>query len=65
MVTPVAPPKRLLRDWPALSVGLDGALAKHYAYAAQWFALAVLIVILYVWFQLITPRRRVRTIPNP
>ena len=31
---------------------------KHYGYAFQWFALCALIVGLYVWFQLIRPRRR-------
>jgi surfeit locus 1 family protein len=24
---------------------------KHYGYAAQWFALAALVVLLYAWFQ--------------
>ena len=31
---------------------------KHYGYAFQWFALSALITGLYVWFQLIRPRRR-------
>ena len=31
---------------------------KHYGYAFQWFALAGLITILYVWFQLVRPARR-------
>lgn len=44
----------LLRDWPAPSAGVD----KNRGYAAQWFAMSALIVILYVWFQLIQPRRR-------
>lgn len=44
----------LLRDWPAP----DAGVGKHHAYAAQWFALAALITGLYVWFQLISPRRR-------
>ncbi len=38
----------LLRDWPAIDVGVQ----KHYGYAVQWFALATLIVGLFVWFQL-------------
>lgn len=38
----------LLREWPEINVGVD----KHYGYAAQWFALAALIVALYAWFQL-------------
>ena len=39
----------LLRDWPAVALGVE----KHYGYAFQWFALAVLIVGLYCWFQII------------
>ncbi|HJV67793.1 SURF1 family protein [Ideonella sp.] len=44
----------LLRDWPMPAVDV----AKHYGYAAQWFALCALTAGLYVWFQLIRPRRR-------
>ncbi len=44
----------LLRDWPAADTGV----AKHHGYAFQWFALSALLVILYVWFQLLAPRRR-------
>jgi surfeit locus 1 family protein len=44
----------MLRDWPR--VGFD--VHKHYGYAFQWFGLCALIVILYVWFQFIAPRRR-------
>jgi surfeit locus 1 family protein len=43
----------LLRQWPQPAVGVD----KHHGYAFQWFALATLILGLYVWFQLIRPRR--------
>ena len=43
----------LLRDWLAPATGID----KHHGYAFQWFALSALIVLLYVWFQLILPRR--------
>jgi len=43
----------LLRHWPAPDLGKG----KHLAYAAQWFALAALIMGLYVWYQLIRPRR--------
>ena len=39
----------LLRDWPAVNVGVD----KHYGYAFQWFGLAALIAALYVWFQIV------------
>jgi surfeit locus 1 family protein len=31
---------------------------KHHGYAFQWFALSALSILLYVWFQLIRPRRR-------
>lgn len=44
----------LLRDWPQA----DAGVAKHYGYAFQWFALCGLIIVLYVWFQFIAPRRR-------
>ena len=44
----------LRRDWPAPAAGA----AKNHGYAAQWFALSALILALYVWFQLIQPRRR-------
>lgn len=44
----------LLRHWPAPDLGLH----KHYGYAFQWFALCALILLLYVWFQLIRPRLR-------
>ncbi len=46
----------LPRDWPAPDLGLQ----KHYGYAFQWFALSALFLGLYVWFQLIQPRRRRR-----
>jgi surfeit locus 1 family protein len=44
----------LLRDWPQPAADV----ARHFGYAFQWFALAALILGLYVWFQLVTPRRR-------
>ena len=43
----------LLRQWPQPAAGVH----KHYGYAFQWFALSALILGLYVWFQLIRPRR--------
>lgn len=46
----------LQRDWPAPALGVE----KHYGYAFQWFGLAALVVILYVWFQFIAPFRRSR-----
>jgi surfeit locus 1 family protein len=44
----------LVRRW--LLIGTD--VHKHYGYALQWFGLSALLVILYVWFQFIAPRRR-------
>lgn len=46
----------LQRQWPAPASGV----AKHHGYAAQWFALSALIVLLYVWFQLVQPHLRAR-----
>jgi len=48
-----APADGVQRAWgPAV---LD--VSKHQGYALQWFALSALITGLYVWFQLIHPRR--------
>ena len=48
----------LQRDWPAANTGVE----KHYGYAFQWFGLATLITVLYVWFQIVRryfpPQRR-------
>ncbi|WP_371319855.1 SURF1 family protein [Variovorax sp. dw_308] len=46
----------LHRDWPAPAFGIE----KHYGYAFQWFGLAALVTILYVWFQIVAPFRRAR-----
>ena len=46
----------LIRLWPAPATGVD----KHHGYAFQWFSLSFLILGLYVWFQVIRPRRRQR-----
>ncbi|TDM09964.1 MAG: transmembrane cytochrome oxidase [Ideonella sp. MAG2] len=43
----------LLRDWPVPAVDVH----KHYGYAGQWFTFCVMIAGLYVWFQIIRPRR--------
>jgi len=43
----------LLRRWPLPAMDV----AKHHGYAFQWFALCALITGLYVWFQIIRPRR--------
>lgn len=50
----------LSRQWPAPSYGVH----KHYGYAFQWFSLCALTVGLYLWFQIILPRRRVAN-PKP
>lgn len=47
----------LLRDWPQPATDVH----KHYGYAFQWFGLSALFALLYVWFQIIAPRRRSRT----
>jgi surfeit locus 1 family protein len=46
------PDAGLLRNWPAVNLGVD----KHYGYAFQWFALAALVAGLYAWFQIVRPR---------
>lgn len=46
----------LQRDWPAPALGID----RHYGYAFQWFGLAALVAVLYVWFQLVVPFLRAR-----
>ncbi len=51
---PVPPGDGLLRLWPRPAADVH----KHYGYAFQWFSLAALVLGLYVWFQLIRPRRR-------
>ena len=50
----------LLREWPAIRSGVE----KHYGYAFQWFGLSSLVVILYVWFQLVRPVLRARRTPR-
>jgi len=39
----------LVRDWPVANLGVE----KNYGYAAQWFGMATLFVVLYVWFQIV------------
>ncbi|HEY6134618.1 MAG TPA: SURF1 family protein [Rubrivivax sp.] len=46
----------LRRDWLQPASGVD----KHHGYAFQWFALSALTIGLYVWFQILRPRRRQR-----
>lgn len=50
------PDDGLLRDWPVVNTGVH----KHHGYAFQWFGLCALAGFLFVWFQIISPRRRPR-----
>jgi surfeit locus 1 family protein len=43
----------LERNWVAPALGIE----KHYGYALQWFGLCALVVVLYIWFQVIGPVR--------
>lgn len=47
-------PEGLLREWPRSAVGVD----KHHGYAFQWFGLCALAGLLYLWFQIFSPRRK-------
>lgn len=60
-LTPELPNDGLLQEWPV--IGAD--VHKHYGYAVQWFSLSSLTLLLYVWFQLIAPRRRSKTLVTP
>jgi surfeit locus 1 family protein len=46
----------LQRQWPRPGSGAE----RNYGYAFQWWAIATLIAVLYVWFQLVVPRRQAR-----
>jgi surfeit locus 1 family protein len=48
------PSEGLLREWPQPASGAE----RNLGYAFQWWALSALIAVLYVWFQIIAPRRR-------
>lgn len=39
----------LVRDWPVVNLGVE----KNLGYAVQWFGLATLFVVLYLWFQVV------------
>ncbi|WP_291065216.1 SURF1 family protein [Hydrogenophaga sp.] len=43
----------LRRDWPRVASDVH----KHHGYAFQWFGLCALTAFLYLWFQIISPRR--------
>lgn len=47
----------LVRDWPVVNRGVE----KNFGYAAQWFGLSGLFVLLYLWFQVV---RRFLTPPK-
>ena len=49
------PNDALVHEWPRPAVNVS----MHYGYAFQWFALCALIAILYVWFHVLAPRRRI------
>ncbi len=44
----------LMRHWSAPAVDVS----KHHGYAFQWFALCALVASLYLWFQILLPRRK-------
>ena len=44
------------RDWPRFAAGVE----KHHGYAFQWFAMCAAAACLYLWFQIISPRRKLR-----
>lgn len=47
----------LVREWPAVNLGVE----KNFGYAFQWFGMALLLVVLYGWFQVF---RRFKTRPK-
>lgn len=49
-----SPSEGLQRSWDPPALGVD----KHHGYAFQWFGLSGLLVVLYIWFQWVAPRRR-------
>ncbi len=53
-----APPTPdFVRDWPRFAAGVQ----KHYGYAFQWFAMCATAACLFFWFQIISPRRKLRS----
>lgn len=53
---PAAESDGLAREWPVVNSGVH----KHHGYAFQWFGLCALMVVLYVWFQILAPLRRAK-----
>ena len=41
----------MLREWPAVNLGVE----KHYGYALQWFGIAAALALLYLWYQILKP----------
>lgn len=54
------PSQGLVRDWPLVSV----SAARNVGYAFQWFCLTVLIVVLYIWYQILKPLRHAKQTSN-
>ena len=50
----------LLRQWAAPATGVE----KHHGYAFQWFALSALSAGLWLWFEVVQPRRSSRARPS-
>lgn len=44
-----APSEGLLREWPPINMGVE----KNWGYAFQWFGMSAVIVVMYVWFQIV------------
>lgn len=51
----------LRRHWPLPATDVQ----KHHGYAFQWFALCALVAGLYLWFQIIQPRRQRARLHGP
>lgn len=50
------PQDKLLRHWAQPNYGSE----KNYGYMVQWWALSALIMLLYVWFQIIRPNTKLK-----
>jgi surfeit locus 1 family protein len=48
--------KAFERDWPRFAAGAQ----KNVGYAVQWFAMSATAALLFLWFQIISPRRKHR-----
>jgi surfeit locus 1 family protein len=55
-------PPGVLTDWPRAALDVS----KHHGYAFQWFAMCATAALLFLWFQILVPRRkRVPHVPAP